>query len=364
MNLLVNRNTEQNRLAIYRDPNLLATTLGVSKEAVELCREAFFVDLHIDTMIPERLWGYDPNVEHRHWFGGRFFGHLDVPRMAVAGLDAVMWSITTNPFRTQRGRWQTFLRNCARVTQMIDKAPKTLRWVRNPGDLNPTGQLGIMLSIQGGNALDGAPESFWRDLPVPLLRVTLVHLTNSQIGATSAPVSALRTDRGLTASGALLIERLNEARIFVDLAHIHPVGFWQALEIHDNDRPPVVTHTGVSGVRPHWRNLDDQQIKAISDRGGVVGIMAHQGFLRSASSGDGVAMIASHIEHLWNVGGAQCAAIGTDFDGAIIPPKGFRSGLMYPRLVDLLMQRGHSMDKLEGLLGENFKRCFSDLRPT
>ena len=55
------------------------------------------MDLHIDTMIPERLWGYDPNVEHRHWLGGRFFGHLDVPRMAVA--DSMLSCGRSQPIR-------------------------------------------------------------------------------------------------------------------------------------------------------------------------------------------------------------------------------------------------------------------------
>ena len=69
----------------------------VSEEARALARDVELVDLHIDTMIPPRLWGYDPLVRHHGAIlGGRFFGHLDVPRMFEGGLSGAMWSITTN----------------------------------------------------------------------------------------------------------------------------------------------------------------------------------------------------------------------------------------------------------------------------
>ena len=65
----------------------------------------------------------------------------------------------------------------------------------------------------------------------------------------------------------------------------------------------IVTHTGVRGVLNHWRNIDDEQIRAIADRGGVVGVMAHSGFLKRAGGPRGVEMIVEHIEHVLNIGG-------------------------------------------------------------
>ncbi len=340
----------------------LSKRLGVSEMAVELCRDSLFLDLHIDTLIPPRLWGYDILASHRPWFGGRFFGHLDVPRLEQVSMDGAMWSITTNPFRTAQGRYTTFLRNLDDFSRIVDANPERLRWVRDAKSLRGKG-IGVLLSIQGGNALQSADDDVWDILDDRLTRVTLVHLTNSVYGASNAPVHCFRRHKGLTPCGRAFVEVLNERRVFVDLAHIHPRGFWDALDVHTDELPPIVTHTGLRGVRDHWRNIDDEQVRAIADRGGVVGVMAHAGFLKRGSGPRGVAMIVEHIEHLMNVGGLDVCAIGTDFDGAIIPPRGFRDGLMYPRLVQAMLDRKHSPAVIEALLGRNFQVSFEQLRP-
>ena len=77
---------------------------------------------------------------------------------------------------------------------------------------------------------------------------------------------------------------MNARRMFVDLAHIHESAFWDAVTEHDRSQPLIDTHTGVAGVTPHWRNLTDNQVKAIADTGGVVGIIFAEEFLRRIGS--------------------------------------------------------------------------------
>ena len=79
--------------------------------------------------------------------------------------------------------------------------------------------------------------------------------------------------KGLTASGREMVRRLESKKIFCDLAHVSKKGFWDAVEEHDASMPLLVTHTGVSGAFEHWRNLDDDQLRAVADSGGTVGIM-------------------------------------------------------------------------------------------
>ncbi len=334
----------------------------MSEAAVSLCRDQLFIDLHIDTLIPPRLWGYDIFRDHTDRSPGLFFGHLDVPRIEAVGMNAAMWSITTNPFRTARSRFRVYTKNLEKFSRQVRANSERLRWVRTAQELRQGKGIGVLLSIQGGNALQSAPASFWDTFDDRLTRVTLVHLTNSAYGTTNSPWHRLSRHHGLTHAGADFVRRLNTARVFVDLAHIHPRAFWEALEIHDPSIPPIVTHTGVTGVSQHWRNIDNAQIKAIADRGGVVGIMAHSGFLKRKGGPKGVEMIAEHIEHVVNVGGEDTCAIGTDFDGAIVPPRGFRSGLMYPRLVQALLDRGYAEQLITKILGQNFERSFRDLR--
>lgn len=343
----------------------MATRLGVRPEAVALCRGADFLDLHLDTFIPPRLWGYDIFAHHRGGpLGRHFFGHFDLPRMEAAGLTGGMWSITTNPFRTARGRWRTFQKNLARLQGLVAASSGRLAFARDAREYaaaRAAGAHAVLLSVQGGNALQAGDLAA---LPPGLLtRVTLVHLTNAVYGATSSPVSRLRRRRGLSPAGRALVEALNAERVFVDLAHIHPDAFADALDAHATDRPPIVTHTGVDGVKPHWRNLSDGQVRAIADRGGVVGVMFHVPFLRPRGAPEDVSLVVRHLEHVVAVAGEDTPALGSDYDGAIRPPPDLASGDSYPRLVQALLDRGHGEDRVRKILGLNFLRSWGDLRP-
>lgn len=336
------------------------------QEAAELLQEHGLLDLHIDTLIPPRLWGSDPLQRHGLGvLGGRFFGHLDVPRLRDNHVHAAMWSLTTNPFRTAAGRYHVWQRNLKRALHLVERSLGQLKVVRGPRELEEARQQGahaVLVAVQGANAWDAAPDLDAVLADGTVTRATLVHLTDSSLGATSSPLS-LRRDKNLKPRAAQVIAALNRHRAFVDLAHIHPTGFWQALALTDRDQPPIATHTGVTGVTPHWRNLDDQQIRAIADRGGVIGVMAAGNFLaRNGRSGDLAAYVA-HLEHVLKVGGAQAAAIGTDLDGAIIPPADMRNNLPYLSLVAAMLQAGWPRQQLAAVCVSNFQACWKRLRP-
>lgn len=345
----------------------IARSIGVSDEAMALCLDAELIDLHLDIFIPVRLWGYDILREHRPPFGGHFFGHLDLPRMIAGGLDAGMWSITTNPFRTPKGRLRTFHRNLKRMRALVDGSEGKLVFARTRSEYDAARKTDahvIMLAIQGGNALEAATEGPGVIPDELVTRITLVHLTNAGYGATSSPAHMLRRHKGLSDRGRTFVEQCNQARIFVDLAHIHRDAFWDAVDAHDHTQPLIATHTGVVGVKPHWRNLDDRQIKAIADTGGVVGIMAQGSFLKRKGGPTDGAMLVEHMEHVIEVGGEHCAALGTDYDGAISPPRDLRSGeVAYPRLVQHMLDRGWTEERVRNVLALNFLRSFGHLRP-
>ena len=188
-------------------------------------------------------------------------------------------------------------------------------------------------------------------------------MTDSAIGSTSSPLR-LGSDRGLGDAGRALIEHLNRARVFVDLAHIGPRGFADAVAAHDRTQPLIVTHTGLSGVHPSWRNIGDEQLKQIADTGGVVGVVFHGEYLSGNMIGGGhVDAVARHIAHVVRVAGEDTAAIGSDWDGAIIPPAELRSCEMLPGLVQALLDQGLHERAIHKLLGANFLRALAHLRP-
>jgi len=349
-----------------RDAADWARELGISREAVELYLASEVIDLHLDTFIWQRIFGYDPTKRHeRPPLGGWFLGHADFPRVREANLAAATWVITTNPLREGGDRLETLLRNVATFQATVAAMPDDLAFVRSHSEYlraRTSGRHAVFFGIQGGNALDSHPDAIARLPDGAILRVTLLHLSSSTLGTTSSPLR-LGPDEGIGAPGRALIERLNAARILVDLAHISVNGFWAAMDAHDPRIPVVVTHTGVSGVRRHWRNLDDSQIRVVAQSGGVVGILFHAPFLGDRPWSGRSSRVVDHIEHVIRVGGEDAAAIGSDFDGFITPPRDLTSVLELPRLVEHMLVRGFTPERVQKVLGGNFLRVLREVRP-
>jgi len=347
-----------------RDPAAWATQLGISREAVELYLASDVIDLHLDTFIWSRIVGYDLRKRHGGGiFRHRFYSQVDLPRIREARITGAIWVITTNPLRTAAGRARAFGKNLEKLTQILSSVPDDVQLVTTAAGYEAAAAAGkhaAFIGIQGGNALDapGAVET----LDERIVRVTLVHLSKSSLGQTSSPLGG-KADSGLTDAGRHYIEVLDAKRIFVDLAHISKQGFWGAVEAHDKSLPLIVTHTGVSGVHEHWRNLDDDQLRAIADTGGTIGVMYESGFLGPGSRKKAkIEWVADHVMHIVKTVGEDHASLGSDWDGAIVPPRALTTPLELPRVVDLLLQRGLSPEGIQKVLAKNFLRSLRDLR--
>jgi membrane dipeptidase len=345
------------------DPGSWAKELGISKEAVELYLASEVIDLHVDSFIWHRLLGRDITRRHgRGIFGGRFFGQADLPRLREAEVGGATWVITTNPLREGPDRVETLLRNVDELQRVFDGAREEVAIVRTVSEYEAArreNKHAAFVGIQGGNALASEPEALDRLPKGLLLRITLVHLTSSELGGTSSPLGA---DEGIGRAGAEFVERLDERRIFVDLAHAGERSFWDAVDVHDMSLPLIVTHTGVSGVHPHWRNLDDEQLRAIARSGGVVGIMYHAPFLGDRPWAGRAETVVRHLEHVRDVGGDDAPALGSDWDGAIITPRDMPTCLELPRLVEAMLRRGWKPESVTKALGGNFLRVLREMR--
>ncbi|MEO0814492.1 MAG: membrane dipeptidase, partial [Myxococcota bacterium] len=222
------------------------------------------------------------------------------------------------------------------------------------------GKTASFISLQGGNGLARSLESLDK-IPDDLVhRITVVHMTKSKIGFPNA--SPRTAKRGLTEFGRSFVQRMQEKRILVDLSHINQAGFWDALEVCDPTIPPVVTHTGLSGVKPLWRNIDDEQLRAIAQRGGTVGIVFNTYFLAgtfSATVGD----LVRHIVHGVGVAGEDHISLGSDYDGGILLPRGLPDVTFQPRIVEEMLAQGLSETQCRKVLGTNFLRVLREVRP-
>ena len=346
------------------DARQWADSLGCSVEACALLIDADFIDLHVDLEVPIRLYGYDPAVHHGVSRRVRpFFGHTDYPRIREARLTGVVYDLATNPFRTELDRLATTLDNVRAAQARIAAHPADLEVVvDHAGYLKAraAGRTAMWLALQGGNALSADPSRLRGWLGGLLHRITLVHLTNSDLGGTSSPGGG---DGGITEAGRRMVAACNDARVLVDLAHAGRRTFAEALDAHAPDLPPIVSHTGVCGVHPHWRNLEDGQIRAIADRGGVVGIMYQSNFLAPTRTTCKRARILDHIAHVIAVGGEGVAAIGTDYDGMIVPPRELADVTHHPLQVQDMLDRGWTEARIRGVLGANYLDVVRSIRP-
>jgi membrane dipeptidase len=346
------------------DPGAWARALGVSTEACELLLSSAFVDLHCDMEVPIRVIGYRP--EKHHGVARRvrpFVGHTDYPRLREAGYTGVVYDIATNPFRPRRNRLRTTLANVDRAVARIEAHPEHLAVVTDRigyDRARASGKTAMWISLQGGNAVSADPSVLSGDFGQRLHRITLVHLTSSDLGGTNSP---LGRDRGLTPLGREVVERCNAARILVDLAHSGKRTFWDTLEAHGKDLPPIVSHTGLEAVRRHWRNIDDGQARAIADRGGVVGVMYQSSFLAPVLYTCSRAALVAHLAHLVEVVGEDHASLGSDYDGMIVPPHDLVDVTHHPLLVQDLLDRKWSPERIRKVLGENYLRVVGQIRP-
>ena len=339
----------------------IASELAVSTEAVALFRSADAIDLHLDSFIWHRIFGYDLNRAHRGGFlGRRFFGHADFPTVRQSELAGATWVITTNPARSARGRRRAFEKNLRRLRSLFSEAPGIVhvRTAREFRAARAVGDHAAFIGIQGANALDDDIEALELIADRSVLRVTLIHLTSSRLGTSSAPGSS-RT-AGLTDLGRAYVERLNELRVGIDLAHISRRGFFDAVDVHDKTQPLFVTHTGLASVYEHWRNITDEQLRAVAETGGTVGVMLHASFL--GRRGVSVGTVVDHLAHIVDTVGEDHASIGTDYDGAIIPPKDLPGLWALPRLVQEMLDRGWSDVRVRKILGGNALRVIEALR--
>lgn len=340
-----------------------ARELGIPTEAVELYRASEVIDLHVDSFIWQRTLGYDLTKRHRAPLGGAFLGQVDFPRIREAEISGATWVITTNPVREAADRARAFEANLDELCRTFARVPSEFQVVTNARGYDAAraaGKHAAFLGVQGGNALDFSLSEMARLCDGRVLRITLVHLSSSRIGSTSSPMRL--SDTGLSAFGTQMVELLNERKVLVDLAHISARGFWAACEAHAKDVPFVVTHTGVSGVHRHWRNLDDDQIRAVARSGGVVGIMYHAPFLGDRPWSGRVETIARHIAHVLDVAGEDTPALGSDWDGAIITPRDMPTCLELPRLVAALAKLGIADRVISKILGRNFLRVVREVR--
>ena len=223
------------------------------------------------------------------------------------------------------------------------------------------GVLAMIFHIEGAEAIDEGLDALYVLYEAGLRSVGIVWSRPNAFG-NGVPFSfpgSPDTGEGLTAAGRDLVRTCNELGIMLDLSHLNEKGFWEVAAL--SDRPLVATHSSVHAICPSPRNLTDEQMIAIRDSGGVMGINFHVGFLREDGEQDDdmpLNDLVHHIDYAVNLIGADHVVLGSDFDGALMPKEwGDVTGL--PEIVDLLRGKGYTDGEISKIGYENWLRVLN-----
>ncbi len=328
-----------------------------SAEAQALHAHHPAIDLHADTLMWTRWLGYDLHARHSPPLPfAALGGHVDVPRMKDGGMGAQFFGLVSLPL-SERARGAA-----AVVDEQIDRLDEAiarrsgLRIVKTASEIDACrdeGTLGALLGIEGAHALEGDLDRLDRFARRGVRYLGLLHFSANEAGYPAYGRGA-NEGRGLTPWGHDLVQRCEQAGVLVDLSHINRRGFLDACAIAK--KPPIVSHTGVIGAFDHWRNIDDEQLRAVADKGGCVGVIFCPRFV----GGDGLEPVVRHMKHILDVVGEDVPALGSDWDGFIIPTRPLKDPCGLPLLTDALLEAGVAERVVGKILRGNVMRVLRE----
>jgi membrane dipeptidase len=329
-------------------------SVEVSAEAAAAHASALVVDLHNDALTKLTHMPYDFARRHA---AATFYNplrmDLDIPRIRQGGIHA-LGCLMFAGFHAWRQR--RFWRQLECAQRLVQAYPNDLTLARTADEIRQargSGRIALFLGVEGSYAIDDLDDV---DAGVARLAEGGVRFLGPLWERDSLCGTSCRTnpkrDTGLTERGRALVRACNRAGILLDVAHASRKTFW---DLHERSETPVFSsHSGAAGVHPHPRNLDNEQIRALAARGGIVGVIFVSPYLGNPFCS--LERVADHVEHVAKVGGEDCVALGSDFDGFMILPRGLRDAADLPRLTELLWRRGWREPQLGKFLGGNALR--------
>ncbi len=172
------------------------------------------------------------------------------------------------------------------------------------------------------------------------------------------------SEDGLSQEGVQLIKKMNELGITLDLSHLNEKCFWESIEL--TNLIPIATHSNARALTDHPRNLSDEQLKAISEKGGVIGIVLYNYFLKIGDKKPTLEEVFAHADYMVNLCGEDHVGIGSDMDGARIEdfPEGLKTVADLPKIAEFFCDKGYSEERVAKIMSGNFLRVLkSNLRP-
>jgi membrane dipeptidase len=304
-------------------------------------------------------------------------GHLDLPGAREGGLAGGLFAVfpcspfrgADNPFAVDYARPPDGREALAETLAMVDRlgaiereSDGAVRIVRDAATLDACldgdGSLAAVLHFEGAEPIDPDLERLagFHDAGLRSLGLAWSRLNAFAHGTPFGFPGSPDQGPGLTDAGRALVRACNELRVMVDVSHLNVRGFWDVAEL--SDAPLVASHSNAHALCPSPRNLTDEQLRAVGESGGVVGINFCVAFVREDGADDPdtpLSAIAAHAAHVADVAGVDAVALGSDFDGATMPHE-LDGAAKLPALFEALRAFGFDEPELECIALGNWRR--------
>jgi membrane dipeptidase len=360
--------------------------------------EAVVVDTHNDVLSTVTLNGL--NIEDD--LTGK--AYTDLARLKKGGVDVQIFSIFCDDRFGKGTAFKYANREIDSLYAIAGRNPDQMMMVTNPKELSAAvkqHKLGAMLGVEGGHMIEediNLVDSFFRRG----VRYMTLTWNNSTSWATSARDESTKafsaSPYGLTAYGKKIVSRMNALGMIVDISHVGEKTFWDAMAT--TTKPVIASHSSVYALCPVFRNLKDDQIKAVAKNGGVIQVNFFSGFLDSnymkrmevfrsnhkkefdslqeAKAPDyeinllltkrypqeaealrpPLSMLIDHIDYIVKLVGVDYVGLGSDFDGIESAPQGLDGVDDFPKITEALLKKGYKTKDIDKILGGNFIRVF------
>jgi len=263
---------------------------------------------------------------------------LNDPRHVLASIDSILMSIQDNP--------EDFL--LITRNSHID-------------ELESSDKIGFLVSIEGAASID---ERFSLLRTYFRLGLRSMALTHNPRNIFAEGCVENRTT-GLSRVGKNLVDEINRLSLLLDLSHVNERCFFEALDIYQ--KPPIVSHSNARAVHDHFRNLTDEQIKAVAQKNGVIGLNFMSLFTHKDIKQASVEHIIDHLDHMVSIAGIDHVGFGPDFTDYFPPPdnqvyvKGSENITEFSTLRNALSNRGYGAQDIDKIMGKNFVRVFGEV---
>ncbi len=370
-----------------------STPLTEPVDATQLAQQSIIVDGHVDL----------PFALHKEWYDASVSsakGDFDYPRAMQGGLSTPFMSIYTpakydgTPQATAHAHAMIDI-----VERLVASAPDKFRIVKSVAEVEQAfadGMIGLPLGMENGSPIQkdlGLLEEFFQR---GIRYVTLTHSKSNAISDSSYDDN--KQWQGLSEFGELVVKRMNELGMMVDISHLSDDAAWDVLEL--SKVPVIASHSSARHFTPgSERNMSDEMIAALGQKNGVIMINFGTFFLTESGNAYGVARreayreylsterlegtdqlwlsfredygkrvpypfatletVLDHIDHAVKLGGIDAVGLGSDYDGVgDTLPVGLKDASSYPNLVLGLQKRGYSSEDIVKILSGNVLRVW------